>query len=65
MVSAWERRESDTGFFSNIKSDKVSFMKGESCKQITAYNLISTDRHVCAGGADGNNFPFLKLHVLK
>ena len=33
-------------------------MKGESCKQITAYNLISTDRHVCAGGADGNNFPF-------
>ena len=53
FVSAWERREDDTAFFQAVKSEKVNFMAGQKCKEITAYNLISTDRHVCAGGPDG------------
>jgi hypothetical protein len=36
-----------------FRSEKATFMDGEACKKIPAYNLISTDRHVCAGGPDG------------
>ena len=53
FVAAWERREKDTGFFHAVNSGKVNYMASQSCKKIPAFNLISTDRHVCAGELDG------------
>ena len=53
VVAAWDRRNDDTAFFASVKSAPVSFMSGEKCKAVPAYNLINTQRHVCAGEPDG------------